>query len=269
MIGPKHQEEFDLIYKRAHTFDGYAHVGGATERAFDHMVKVRSDWVANRVENYPLEDLRAALFIEARGIHFDGYPPSLRLFYYLRDLDRMIAEQISIPLDQAVEYRSRDLSAEGIWPAATQALRYGSVIFDGLGRVLLRHPAGDFDGYAWTFAKGRPIEHENSLDAALRITQGETGIGAWNLDVIGNLPSAFGGTGTGSSNCFYLMRCVSTSPSQPLGAHTTEVHWFSAAGAQDAIARSTNESGRKRDLRILATALESYQRMTAPVATSK
>lgn len=43
------------------------------ERAQRHMEAVRASWVENCAEHFPLDDLRAALFIEARALHHCGY----------------------------------------------------------------------------------------------------------------------------------------------------------------------------------------------------
>jgi hypothetical protein len=55
MIGSKQTKEFDLIWRRAHPFDGYGHAGG-NPRAIDLMLRVRADWIAKRAENYSLDD---------------------------------------------------------------------------------------------------------------------------------------------------------------------------------------------------------------------
>ena len=46
-------------------------------------------------------------------------------------------------------------------------LAYGGVVFDRDGRVLLRKPKNEFDGYKWTFAKGRPKAGETPAQTAL------------------------------------------------------------------------------------------------------
>jgi 8-oxo-dGTP diphosphatase len=58
------------------------------------------------------------------------------------------------------------------------------------GRVLLRRPKGDFDGYVWTFPKGRPDAGETPEQAALREVKEETG---YSAKVIGKLPGSFRG----------------------------------------------------------------------------
>src|ERR1700722_164333 len=161
-------EEFDAIYKRAHTFDGYRYLGpNDWDRITAHMMNVRADWVAYRAENWSLEDLRAALFVEARAIHHEGYPPNKRIFIYMKDLDAQIATKMNIPLDSSDEYRERNLFAEGVWPKGKHP-RYGLVLFDDQVNVLLREPRDHFGGYSWTFAKGKSWEGERPVETAVR-----------------------------------------------------------------------------------------------------
>ena len=63
--------------------------------------------------------------------------------------------QIAALVDRTSEYLERDLGVEGIWPASAKA-RYGGVIFNSRGEVLLREPTNHYDGYVWTFPKGAP-----------------------------------------------------------------------------------------------------------------
>ena len=56
---------------------------------------------------------------------------------------------------------------------------YGGIVVDAKGRILLREPSGHFDGYVWTFPKGRPQPGETAEEAALRETREETG---WSGD---------------------------------------------------------------------------------------
>ena len=74
-------------------------------------------------------------------------------------------------------------------PANVLAKAYGGVVLDK-GRVLLRRPKGDFDGYVWTFPKGRPDAGETPEQAALREVKEETG---YSAKVIGKLPGSFRG----------------------------------------------------------------------------
>lgn len=53
-------------------------------------------------------------------------------------------------------------------------------------RIPLREPSGHFDGYVWTFPKGRPEGGETTPEeTALRETCGETGVLA---EIIGRIP---------------------------------------------------------------------------------
>jgi hypothetical protein len=69
---------------------------------------------------------------------------------------------------------------------------YGGVVVDADRRILLRRPNGDFDGYVWTFPKGRPDAGETPEQAALREVKEETG---YSAEVVGKVPGSFrGGT---------------------------------------------------------------------------
>jgi 8-oxo-dGTP pyrophosphatase MutT (NUDIX family) len=64
----------------------------------------------------------------------------------------------------------------------------------------LRRPKNHFDGYIWTFPKGRPDPGETAEDAALREVKEETG---YSAKITGKLPGLFeGGT---SVTEFFLM----------------------------------------------------------------
>lgn len=79
----------------------------------------------------------------------------------------------------------------------------GGVIFDDRGRVLLRKPAGEFDGYVWTFPKGRRTRGESLEEAAVREAREECGVDA---EVVRRIPGVFwGGTGL---NIYFEMRLL-------------------------------------------------------------
>ncbi len=67
---------------------------------------------------------------------------------------------------------------------------YGGVVIDADRRILLRRPRGDFDGYVWTFPKGRPDAGETTEQAALREVKEETG---YSAKVVGKVPGSFKG----------------------------------------------------------------------------
>lgn len=121
------------------------------------------------------------------------------------------------------------------------------------GKVLLREPAGHFDGYVWSFAKGRPNEGESPEDAALREVREETGVEA---EIMAPLEGNFrGGT---TDNQFFLMR--------PLSEHedwghreTNAIRWADPDEARELISQSTNPIGKKRDLDILEAGLQAHK----------
>jgi len=156
------------------------------------------------------------------------------------------------PTDRTSEYRGRDLDAEGVWVHSPMA-RYGMVAFNATGQVLLREPAKQFDGYVWTFYKGKPEEGEGPFETALRETLEETG---HRPAVIGHLDEGFSGSDTTTSINFYY---IGFDPAgqvdrSAMDHETKSVDWFSVEEARDRIALSTNVKGRARDLRTLEAA---------------
>lgn len=139
--------------------------------------------------------------------------------------------------------------------AITPAKKYGGVVFDDAGRVLLREPKHHFDNYVWTFAKGAPDQHETPQQAALREVREETGVEA---QIAGVIPGAFaGGTGT---TAYYLMKRIAEHPLSTSGKRETEqIRWATEAEAKKLIAQTTNEIGRKRDLDVLAAAFAAWR----------
>ena len=51
---------------------------------------------------------------------------------------------------------------------SAEAQAYGGVLLRNTGHILLREPTNHFDGYVWTFAKGKPDPGETSETTALR-----------------------------------------------------------------------------------------------------
>lgn len=128
---------------------------------------------------------------------------------------------------------------------------FGGVVIDTQGRVLLREVANHFDGYVWTYAKGRPDPGESPRQAALSEVKEEMGVEA---RILLPLPGTFAGTTTQTQ--FFLMvvdarkvdlahRCKETSG----------LVWVLPAEAERLIAQTTNTTGRERDLKVLTEAL--------------
>ncbi|MEO8452715.1 MAG: NUDIX domain-containing protein [Gemmatimonadota bacterium] len=128
-----------------------------------------------------------------------------------------------------------------------EKLAYGGVVIRKNGDVLLREPANHFDGYVWTFPKGRPNPRESPEETALRETLEETGVRA---SVVAQIPGDFlGGT---TVTRYFLMTEVAEGTE--LGAfewETVSVRWVAMEEARRLIGLTTNERGRKRDLAVL------------------
>ena len=133
-------------------------------------------------------------------------------------------------------------------PEAGKATAFGGIVVDGAGRVLLRRPKGDYDGYVWTFPKGRPDPGEDAATCALRETAEETGHAA---RILAPVPGGFAG-GT-SVTAYFLMRA--DGPPGPHDGETVATRWATPDEAKALIARTKNATGRMRDLAVLQAAL--------------
>ncbi len=130
------------------------------------------------------------------------------------------------------------------------AAAFGGVLVDAQGRVLLFEPKNHFDGYHWSFPKGRPEAGETPRETALREVREETGYAA---EVIAEIPGSFAGGTT--ENQYFLMRPFGP-PNSPSKCETANLKWASPDEAKKLIAQTTNDKGRQRDLKVLAAALE-------------
>jgi 8-oxo-dGTP pyrophosphatase MutT (NUDIX family) len=129
------------------------------------------------------------------------------------------------------------------------AAAFGGVLFDAQGRVLLFKPKNHFDGYHWSFPKGRPEPGETPQETALREVLEETGYAA---EVVAEIPGSFAGGTT--ENRYFLMKPAGP-PKSPKEDETISLKWASPDDAKILIAQTTNDKGRQRDLKVLATAL--------------
>lgn len=128
-------------------------------------------------------------------------------------------------------------------------LAYGGVIIDTEGRVLLREPTNHFDGYVWTFSKGRPEPGETPEKAALRETREETGVFA---EIVGGIPASFCG---GVTDTIYFLMRPTGQADQPDPKETVRVQWATPDEALGLIRETTNCLGQNRDLAVLEAAL--------------
>ena len=125
-------------------------------------------------------------------------------------------------------------------------LAYGGVLVREDGCVLLRRPSGDFDGYVWTFAKGKQDPSESPEETALREVLEETGVEA---EITGEIPGWFA-SGLSTTH-FYLMRAVRETGEW---SETQAVEWVPLDDAHEWIGKTTNARGRERDLAVLEVA---------------
>lgn len=126
------------------------------------------------------------------------------------------------------------------------AQAYGGILLDG-NKILLREVTNHFDGYVWTYAKGRIESGETPEEVALREVLEETG---YNAEITHFLPKTF--SSSYSKTAFFIMK--------PLGApgkfdwETSAIKWVTYEEAKKLIAMSTNRAGQRRDLEILEAA---------------
>lgn len=136
------------------------------------------------------------------------------------------------------------------WPASPplgKAVAYGGAVVDPRGRLLLREVAGHFDGYVWSFAKGRPDPGESPHVAARREVQEECGADA---RILLPLPPAFPGSTT--VTFFFLMLADPDAVDARFRSdETARIAWVDPDDARRRILRTTNAAGRKRDLAVL------------------
>jgi len=171
-----------------------------------------------------------------------------------------MSEAPRIPPSRTAEYRSRDLHAEGCWKV--EHARYGLVVFNEDGQVLLREPANHFGGYWFTFSKGRAEKGEHPVDTALRETLEETG---YKPDIIGHIPKTFIGGSMNSANNFYLAFDTQGQVDPKAverNKETWSIRWATHEEAVKLIDKTT-DSGRKRDLETLHAAYEEFEKIMA------
>ena len=97
-----------------------------------------------------------------------------------------------------------------IHPDIHEDRRYGGIVINQEGKVLLRQPKGEGWGNRWTLAKGGADEGESGSDAALREVLEETGITG---KIVKEIPGHYNAGGKG--NKFYLMEVDSSVDPQP------------------------------------------------------
>lgn len=151
----------------------------------------------------------------------------------------------------------RDAAHHGMWAAARgleslepleppmHARAYGGAVLRDDGALLLRRPKGEYDGYVWTIAKGKPRPGEAPEQCALREVLDETGVVG---RIVGELPGWF--RSGSSATKLYVM-----SPVEERGRwddETAEIAWVDLDEAESRVRQTRNQRGRQRDLSVLA-----------------
>jgi 8-oxo-dGTP pyrophosphatase MutT (NUDIX family) len=170
----------------------------------------------------------------------------------------------------ASDYATRDLHAEGAWEPQSRDSRYGTVMFDGKGHVLLREPKGHFDGINWSFAKGHPDREEHPSMVAMRETEEETG---FTPNLVGHVPGGFKttpGYGTTKSVNHYYLAEPSEKPfdGSMMNGETQKLVWATPQQADDMMAEGKNVGAVHRDRTTLRAAVSAYEQARPQVTKS-
>lgn len=147
-------------------------------------------------------------------------------------------------------------------PPAGKNRAFGGVVVDTRGRILLREVEGHYDGYFWTFAKGRPDRGESPRQAALREVKEEMGVDA---RILLPLPSSFTG-GTTLTQFFLMVADERSVDMEHRCKETSGLCWALPHEAERLISLTTNKLGRERDLMVLA---ESMRYLPTPIPLSR
>lgn len=165
----------------------------------------------------------------------------------------------SLPWRDALQQAKQEDPHAGVWgPSIGQGTSYGGIVFDDEGRVMLRKPTGNFDGYHWTWPKGKPSSGDHPADAAVREVEEETG---HKGSIVGYLPGGFSSSSSSKTH-FYMMKSAKHNPSK-MDAETAEVQWVTLEEAEKLINETTKPTGKERDLQILAAVKKHLQELSA------
>jgi 8-oxo-dGTP pyrophosphatase MutT (NUDIX family) len=130
---------------------------------------------------------------------------------------------------------------------------YGGVVFNSEGKILLRLPNPKMEpNSTWTFAKGGRDKGEMPADAAVREVYEETGVKA---KIVGGVQGKF--KGMGGDTHYYIMEPEDENAELgDFAKETEEIGWFTPEEAEKLISEGEHKLRRKRDLGVLAQALE-------------
>ena len=126
---------------------------------------------------------------------------------------------------------------------------FGGVMVNSDGKFLLREPSNHFDGYVWTWPKGKRDADEHPSETAVREVHEETG---HKGVIVEPLPGTYT-SGSSSTSNFYIMHHDGNTPDKH-DSETNALKWANYNEAKNLIGQSTNVGGRNRDLAILEKA---------------
>lgn len=123
----------------------------------------------------------------------------------------------------------------------------GGVLVNNEDRVLLVHPSGNWQGYAWTFPKGGVDADESHEEAARREVYEEAG---YRAIVTRKIAGSF--LGGRSVNSYFMM--VPMERDHYGDWETGATCWATWDAAKALISETENKAGRERDLAVLEAA---------------
>jgi hypothetical protein len=155
------------------------------------------------------EDWSQAMIILAHDVQYKNFPQEVALclgesraqrirqvWTPLADMQEDLPEEgLSSPLDGLPLNWKLSSTKKVAYKAAHKVahkVAYGAVLISPTGHLLLREVKNHFDGYSWTFPKGRPILGEAPRQTAIRTVLQKTGVNARILTPI--LGEFVGGT---------------------------------------------------------------------------
>lgn len=131
---------------------------------------------------------------------------------------------------------------------------YGGLVINPEGHILLVEPKNHFDGYVWTFPKGKATPDLKPYESAQQVVRDKTGIPPLPLL---KLPGEFvGGT---SITEFFVMKPFPGLTFEPDEGY--RIKWVPIEAVEPHILQTRNLPGRNRDLRILSALFEVYPRI--------
>ncbi len=134
-----------------------------------------------------------------------------------------------------------------------KSIRYGCVLVNDKGQVLLRKPSGHFGGLHWTFAKGGQEAGDTAVDCALREVSEEVG---YQSGIFGTVPGIH--NDGYYDNAYFMAKVIGGD-----GKHdweTSEMKWVDMDEAEKLINESTFKPGKNNDLAVLKGAKEQWNK---------